>query len=189
SLLIVWACLAGVRAASISARSAEPEAQAAGPPPATGMKVVEFNGPYYQMTAAEITALESSWTTGAAWTMPAGMPVVNVDAGTVLDFANKTHAKRSGQHLIGACAGSNCGGTLLVQVKDFGCGTGCISMSSTALSGFVFQETHGNPYPTMDVWSGLACTGTRQHFGVDDTYSCTNSNTNGFKSFIGWYNC
>jgi hypothetical protein len=62
-------------------------------------------------------------------------------------------------------------------------------MPETAYSGLVFQEFHGNPYPTIDVWTDYACTGTMQHFGVEDTLSHTNSDLNGFKSFIGYYGC
>lgn len=183
SLLISWICLAGVLAASIPARSQ-------GPPDTKGMTVVKYNGPRYNMTEEDLELVRESWRTGGAWEKPEGMPVIEIDVGTILDFgAGDTITKRSGQHLIGAESNSNCAGTTIVQVKDFGCGTGCITMSSTALSGFVFQEYHANPYPTMDVWSGLACTGTKQHFGVEDLYSCTNSNTNGFQSFIGWFNC
>jgi hypothetical protein len=155
------------------------------------MTTVHYDGPRYEMTKEELEKVQESWRTGADWEKPADMPIIEVEPGTILDFGSNNTAltKRSGDHYIGASSDWNCGGNLIVQVKNFGCGTGCITMSATALSAAVVQQYHANPYPTMDVWSDFGCTGTKQHFGVEKTYSCTNSNTNGYKSFIGWYKC
>ncbi|KAI9775867.1 MAG: hypothetical protein M1839_000741 [Geoglossum umbratile] len=184
SLLTVWLCLAGALAATIPARSEEAKA----PLDTAGLKVVQYEGPRYEMTKMDLESLQESWRTGGNWDRPADMPIIELEAGTILDFGNSTLAKRSGQHTITAYSDWNCQGAIS-QVSNFGCGTGCIALPQTGLSGSVGQEFHGNPYPTMDVWTGTDCTGTKQHFGVVDTWSCSNTNTNGFRSYVGWYNC
>ncbi|KAI0127607.1 hypothetical protein BJ170DRAFT_626132 [Xylariales sp. AK1849] len=152
------------------------------------MTVVSYDGPRYEMIDEDLARVRELWRIGGEWEEQADMPIIEIEAGMILDFGgNYTLSKRSGQNLIAACADSGCGGTI-VQIKDFGCGTGCVTMSSTSWSGLVYREFHAKPYPTMDTWSDIACTGNKQHFGVEDTSSCTNSDGR-YKSFIGWFNC
>jgi hypothetical protein len=157
---------------------------------------VTYDGPRYTMTDDDKAALRESWSTGSNWTKPEGMPIINIEPGTHLDLGagsgnvSTPHLKkRYGEHQIAAYYFYGCR-TEIVNVQNFGCGTGCVNMPVSAFSGEVFQEFHGNPYPTMDVWVGSDCQGQRQHFGVDDVLSCTDSAyCAGYRSFIGWYDC
>ncbi|KAJ2974366.1 hypothetical protein NQ176_g6096 [Zarea fungicola] len=157
------------------------------------VQVITYDGPTYTMTTDDWAARENATANGLPWDAPAGVPRITLQPGQLLDFGITTDiTKRSGNRFIGAFGGYNCPTlTYIVGVKNFGCGTGCISITTSALSGIVQQQYHHNPYPTMDVWAGAGCSGTRlQHFGVQTTSSCTNvNNCSGFSSFIGYYNC
>ncbi|KAK3935202.1 hypothetical protein QBC46DRAFT_398069 [Diplogelasinospora grovesii] len=50
----------------------------------------------------------------------------------------------------------------LVSAVNFGCG-GCYTTSTNILSGYLWRETTGNPYPTVDYYSGPNCQGSRIH--------------------------
>ncbi|KAI9865430.1 MAG: hypothetical protein M1813_002320 [Trichoglossum hirsutum] len=188
SLLILWICLAGVWTATIPARSAEVEVPK-GHPDTTGLKVIQYEGPRYEMTKEDLEQLREAQRTGGHYEKPPGMPVIEVEAGTILDFGNSTLTKRSGNHGFDARDNWNCGGNVIAGAYNFGCGTGCISMYATAWSGAVYQDQAGNPAPTISVWSGWGCSGYQQSMGVIGTYACTNTQTSGFVSFIGYHNC
>ncbi|OAQ70954.1 hypothetical protein VFPPC_03337 [Pochonia chlamydosporia 170] len=157
------------------------------------LPVIKYDGPRYELTEEDKAELLHAHSTGGPWKMPAGMPHIELQAGNILDLGVDTNlTKRAGNRVIGAFGGYNCPiETIIASVVNFGCGTGCITVNSNALSGLVIQQIHGNPYPTMDVWASPRCQGDRlQHFGVDDRASCTNvNNCCGFRSFIGYWNC
>lgn len=156
-------------------------------------EVITYDGPTYSMTADDWDARENATANGLPWDAPAGVPRITLHPGQLLDFGiTNDITKRSGDRFIGAFGGYDCPTlTYITGVKNFGCGTGCITITTSALSGIVQQQHHKLPYPTMDIWGGAGCRGGRlQHFGVDDTLSCTNvNNVIGFSSFIGYYDC
>jgi hypothetical protein len=186
--LILWMYIVGVWAVAVPTSSNE-----LGLEEFTGLEeipVIKYSGPLYKMMKENKASLRHAHATGGQWERPADMPVIELKEGTILDFGvNGTLTKRSRNHVIGAFGGCNCDpGTFIVAVKNFGFDTGCITISSSALSGRVQQQYHGNPYPTMDVWSGGGCQrNVLQHFGVVNTDSCTNvNNFCGYNSFIGY---
>ncbi|KAI2629348.1 hypothetical protein GGS26DRAFT_121975 [Hypomontagnella submonticulosa] len=156
---------------------------------------IKYDGPRFNMTAERKAEILEQRANNASWERPDDMPVIELQPGTHLDFGSDSdsqHEKRRGNRLIAAYGGYNCASeTILADVTNFGCGTGCVTVPVTANSGVVLQQYHGNPYPTMDVWRGAGCRGNRlAHFGVVDTRSCTNINDcGGYRSFIGWWNC
>ncbi|KAK0624091.1 hypothetical protein B0T14DRAFT_565397 [Immersiella caudata] len=156
------------------------------PPP----RVVQYDGPYYELPESEKEKLATYHLTNKSYTRPADMPLIYVEEGTILEMgaANSSLSKRGGWRRITAHSRYNCVDRI-VSVDNFGCGTGCVVMNRWAWSGRVQQEYHGNPYPTMDVFNSGDCTGSYQHMGVVNTDSCTNDACCGFLSFIGWWDC
>ncbi|KAJ2968977.1 hypothetical protein NQ176_g8909 [Zarea fungicola] len=155
-------------------------------------KVITYNGPAYTMSADDWAARENATLNNLPWDAPEGIPRITLKPGQLLDFGDSNITKRDGNRFIGAYGGYNCEqGTFIVGVRNFGCGTGCISIPNEALSGIVQQERHHGHYPTMDVWAGAGCRGNRlQHFGVQTVSSCTNvNNCYGYLSFVGYYGC
>jgi len=152
--------------------------------------VVKYGGPLYKMTPEMLRER----TMNESWERPMDMPVINVELGTHLVLGatgNSSLEKRWGLHSIEAFPGLGCVENPIITAANFGCGTGCITITCCTLarSGKVVQEFHGNPYPTMDVWAGQFCFGDRlQHLGVLDLESCTDVNF-GFRSFVGYYDC
>lgn len=158
------------------------------------LQVVTYDGPTYTMTAEDWAARENATAHNVPWDAPADMPRITVESGQLLDFrnGNESISKRDGDRFIAAFGGYSCvPGTYIAGVKNFGCGTGCITISTEALSAVVQQTRHRNPYPSMDIWTGGGCHGDRlDHFGVEVTSSCSNvRNCHGFLSFIGYYDC
>ncbi|KAI1372850.1 hypothetical protein F4677DRAFT_462787 [Hypoxylon crocopeplum] len=185
----LWACVTTVLAQS-STRS-EMNLKDLGDPDT--WPVIKYGGPRYEMTPEQKAEILEQRVNNDSWGRPDDMPVIELQPGIHLDLSSDSHhGKRSGYHFIGAYEGYNCSAdTIIADVFNFGCGTGCVSVPVAANSGVVLQEYHGNPYPTMDVWRGPGCQGSRlSHFGVIDTRSCTNiSDGGGYESFIGWFNC
>ncbi|KAJ2972996.1 hypothetical protein NQ176_g6845 [Zarea fungicola] len=155
-------------------------------------QVITYSGPSYILSADDWAARENATLNNTPWDAPAGVPRITLEPGQLLDFGLTDLTKRDGNRFIGAFAGYGCfQGTFIAGVKNFGCGTGCITITTEALSGIVQQQRHGGDYPTMDVWARGGCQGNRlQHFGVESTSSCTNvNNCSGYLSFIGYYSC
>lgn len=172
-----------------------------------GLKTVVYNGPRYTMTPEDWARREAALAGNGTWERPRGMPIIDLEPGTHLDFGvvanhhynnnnNGSLAKRSGDRQITAFSEYNCAwNSVVATATNFGCGTGCIRIPYVGKSGLVTQQKHGNPYPTMDVFGGASCNGgVLQHFGVKDKSSCTdlrdpyNQNWR-FNSFIGYYDC
>jgi hypothetical protein len=172
-----------------------PLVQAASLPSASALpskRVVQYDGPYYELPDSEKEKLATYHLTNKTYTRPADMPLIYVEDGTILEMgaANSSLSKRSGARSISAYNAYNCESSRrIITIDNFGCGTGCIVMNKWGWSGRVQQHFHGNPYPTMDVFNSADSSGAYQHMGVVDTDSCTNDACCGFQSFIGWWDC
>ncbi len=165
--------------------------------PVENWPVVRYDGPRFEMTPE----MWQDRLTNASWERPAEMPIIELQAGTILDMGygdddnnnNNTLGKRSGVHWAAAYDEFGCPdgtGHSMIVVHSFGCGNHCIVLPREGLSGRIRQQIHANPYPTMDVWENTLCQGTRdQHFGVETTNSCTDSLFCGFRSFVVYYDC
>lgn len=170
----------------------------AGLPPADKAPIVNYDGEAYKLSPAELAALESAIVNGTYFEKPDGMPVIDLQPGTMLDLgvgdtsdASTGLDKRSGNRIINIYGGYNCPSfSFIAGVQNFGCGTGCINLGSYGLSAWVAEQYHSNPYPTGLLYEGIGCTGRQQSVGISGgTNSCTNSNYCSIQSFIGYYNC
>ncbi|KAK3935201.1 hypothetical protein QBC46DRAFT_453664 [Diplogelasinospora grovesii] len=52
--------------------------------------------------------------------------------------------------------------SVLFSVNDFGCG-GCYSVGEIIESGYLWRQTTGKPYPTVDYYPGPQCQGSKLH--------------------------
>lgn len=142
------------------------------------------------MTPEDWAARKEALAQNGTWEKPAGMPIINVEDGSILDMSAGNFSKREGTRTIYAYKHRDCKHKPLRAISAFGCGTGCISMKIRAHSGRVQEGHNDNPHPVMDIWESKDCSGTiLDHFGVVNMDSCTNVQDKGFKSFVGYYDC
>ncbi|TIC97367.1 hypothetical protein CH35J_007515 [Colletotrichum higginsianum] len=88
--------------------------------------------------------------------------------------------RRGGNNQFNAYSGFNCDGyNFMFEVKNFGCG-GCYSVSSAIQSGWLWRQTTGNPYPTVDFFDAPNCRGSKiHHQGISSgQYSSCNNVAN-----------
>jgi hypothetical protein len=52
------------------------------------LKVIQYDGPRYEMTKEDLEQLREAQRTGGYYEKPPGMPVIEVEAETILDFGN-----------------------------------------------------------------------------------------------------
>jgi hypothetical protein len=189
--LILWLFIVGVQSIAVAKPSEEWSLETF--TETERIPVIKYDGPRYSLTEADKASLQHARATNGTWSKPADMPIIHIQDGTILDLSgNDTITKRRGARYIAAFGGYGCTfGTFIAGVTGFGCGTGCITMSMSALSGVVSQQYSGNPHPDMYVWEGLPCHGHfSQHFGVAGTNTCSNTNDCcGYCSFIGYWDC
>ncbi len=124
------------------------------------------------------------------------MPIINLENGTILDMGhgngNNTLEKRSGSHFVTVWSGTGCEPRpAMVAVQNFQCSSGCFNLNedTPASSVLIYETTHANPYPSVTTFTGQFCEGDTQNMGVVDRSSCTDTSTNGFRSFIPYFDC
>ncbi|KAJ2976516.1 hypothetical protein NQ176_g4906 [Zarea fungicola] len=167
------------------------------PPGLQSLKLVKYDGPLYTLSPAELLELAEARENNASWIRPEGMPIIHLEAGTILDLGadatdgSSIEKRGKGFRSVAAYNTWQCRSNPLAAVQNFGCGTGCVVVPETAWSGSVYQAKGGRPYPTMEVWANSRCDGpSLQSMGTYGTQqSCTNMNCCGFRSFIAYFDC
>ena len=156
-----------------------------------GVNVVDYDGPLYELTEFDKISLAKALAGNESWTIPEGMPVIDLVLGTILNLGSGNLTKRMGDRVFNIYSSPGCpSGTWIAGVKNFGCGTGCINFNfGPASSGWLYQQVNRRPYPTAQVWDTPGCRGQTQSMGVRGLASCTTSNCGGIRSFMAFYGC
>lgn len=108
--------------------------------------------------------------TTEGWEPMARVPQYKISAGETLDLSTTTLFKRSlekrgsgnafAPSYYGGCA------TREFTVRNFGCGA-CVTAAGAGQlsweSSWLWRETTGNPYPTVEWYNERYCTGTKVH--------------------------
>ncbi|KAK6225515.1 hypothetical protein QIS74_01562 [Colletotrichum tabaci] len=110
------------------------------------------------------------------------IPAVEVPHGTL--------KARSGGNRFVAYSADNCPtNNAIISVNNFGCG-GCYSVPSGIKSGYLWRQYNGNPYPTVDFYSGEGCSGSKiHHQGIESGRSDSCNNVNTARSFVVYQGC
>ena len=161
------------------------------------LRRITYTGPRYTLPASELAKLALD---NGTYTRPADMPLINLDAYTVLDFGspstpdtttNHELQKRNEFRRITVYNQFGCNAPIR-SVENFGCSSGCITWIDSGLwgwSGKLEQGDSGSPYPTAHLFTSIDCTGGYQKIGINGFSSCTSDNRGGFRSFFAYYNC